>query len=63
MCNILLTKLNYNVLYMNSSLYFTVFSQTLPKSNPLNKNVSLTNYISVFFFFKVEARQMLHGWE
>lgn len=51
MCNILLTKLNYNVLYMNSSLYFTVFSQTLSKSNPLNKNVSLTNYISVFFFF------------
>ena len=26
-------------------------TQTLSKSNPLNKNVSLTNYISVFFFF------------
>ena len=62
MCNILLAKLNYNVLYISSSLYFTVLSQTLPKSNPLNKHVSLTNYLSVFFFFfKVEARQMMHG--
>lgn len=62
MCTILLAKLNYNVLYMSSSLYFTVLSETLPKSNPLNKHVSLTNYLSVFFFFfKVEARQMLHG--
>ena len=51
MCIILTTKLNYNVSYMSSSLYFTILSQTLPKSNPLNKHVSLTNYISVFFFF------------
>lgn len=71
MCTILLAKLNYNVLYMSSSLYFTVLSETLPKSNPLNKHVSLTNYLSVFFFFLrlklgrcyMDSRLNIYIWE